>query len=160
MNLVDLIGILPTIFSIILAGLENMKIIGQARFYWSDLPDCDLWQAGQPDREDGEDNEVLAHLQDDSPLCRAPKPFLHLAPGASPITLAPQHPLSIHIALEVALTWWISCAGLVWAWLDPSDCAHHNSRLLKPHIQLWAGRPESWEMVRNIKLNLHFPSLP
>ena len=31
MNLVDLIGILPTIFSVILAGLENMKIIGQAR---------------------------------------------------------------------------------------------------------------------------------
>ena len=31
MNLVDLIGIIPTIFSIILAGLENMKIIGQAR---------------------------------------------------------------------------------------------------------------------------------
>ena len=29
MNLVDLIGILPTIFSAILAGLENMKIIGQ-----------------------------------------------------------------------------------------------------------------------------------
>ena len=89
MNLVDLIGILPTIFSIILAGLENMKIIGQARFYWSDQPDCDLWQAGQPDREDGEDNEVLAHLQDDSPLCRAPKPFLHLAPGAFPCPVAP-----------------------------------------------------------------------
>ena len=31
MNLVDLIGILPTIFSVILAGLENTKIIGQAR---------------------------------------------------------------------------------------------------------------------------------
>ena len=31
MNLVDLVGILPTIFSVILAGLENMKIIGQAR---------------------------------------------------------------------------------------------------------------------------------
>ena len=31
MNLVDLVGILPAIFNIILAGLENMKIIGQAR---------------------------------------------------------------------------------------------------------------------------------
>ena len=30
MNLVDLVGILPAIFNIILAGLENMKIIGQA----------------------------------------------------------------------------------------------------------------------------------
>ena len=44
-----------------------------------------MWWSGQPDCEDSEGDEVLAHLQDDPPLCRAPKPFLYPAPGAFPI---------------------------------------------------------------------------
>ena len=126
MNLVDLVGILPAIFNIILAGLENMKIIGQAR----DWPWSTNFPPGEPDREDCEGDAILAHLQDDSTFRRPPKSFLHTPPGG--LLESQFHPSIKGFGFES------SCAGLAWAWLDPAHRDHHNPCLLQPHIQFWA----------------------
>ena len=143
MNLVDLIGILPTIFSVILAGLENMKIIGQVwkiNFY---LPDCDVMI--RPARLWGQWGWWGS--------CASSGWFATLS-GSKAFSIPCTRCFS-YIVPSFLIRWFyrgavdgFSPAGVAWTWINPSDCAHHHSRLLKPHIQLWAGRAKTWEMVR------------
>ena len=165
MNLVDLIGIIPTIFSIILAGLENMKIIGQARKFFLHSLDIGLdmdmdrnrlllsdWKAHPRQARLWElcewwgfsassewlvyyiyhiwsylkciiVFEVPPHLPYDPPLCWSSKSDLYPASGPTSSS-------------SLSSSW----SGLARAWVDPSHRAHHHSRLLQPHFQLWAGR--------------------
>ena len=147
MNLVDLVGILPTIFSVILAGLENMKIIGQV----GDLSIVRFWlRSSRPARSWGRWGWWGS--------CASSGWFATSSGSRAFSTPCTRCLLSDHIALDMVCA--LHCAGLAGAWLDPSHCAHHHPRLLKPHIQLWAGRGKSWEMVREqIFINCNYANM-